>query len=79
MTFRPDVYPHYDKRWQEITAEIHKVFSGRVAINVINTDERLTFVDDLDVLLITFLGGLYIHQDQELIGLLTQKIILCKS
>lgn len=58
-TFRPDVYPDYDKRWGEIIREVRKVYSGKVAVNLINADERLTFADELDALLLTVFDGLY--------------------
>ena len=58
-SFQPDAYPQYGDRWREIITEVRNVYSGMVALNVINADERLTFADDLDALLITVFGGLY--------------------
>ncbi len=58
-TFRPEVYPQYDERWCEIIAEVHKVYSGVLAINVINADERFTFVDAVDAVLVTIFPELY--------------------
>lgn len=59
-SFQPDTYPQYGARWSEIITEVRNVYSGMVALNVINADERLSaIVDDLDALLITVFGGLY--------------------
>jgi len=58
-SFQPNAYPQYGDRWREIITEVRNVYSGIIALNVINADEQLTFVDDLDALLITIFGGLY--------------------
>jgi len=59
--FRPDIYPQYDERWREIIAEVRRVYTGQVAINIIVTDDKLTFIDDLDALLITAFSDLYLY------------------
>lgn len=58
-TFNPDVYPEYGERWREIISEVREVYSGIVAISLINADERFTFEDAVDAVLITLFPGLY--------------------
>ena len=62
-TFRPDVYPDYDKRWREILAAIREVYSGTLAMSFVNADERLTFIDAFDVALITVFPAMYTSTD----------------
>ncbi len=52
--------PNYVEGWRDIIAEVRTVYSGTVAFNVINADERLEpLIDDLDALVITVFSGLY--------------------
>ena len=58
-SFNPDIYPEYAERWVEIIHSVRGVYSGEVGLSFINADERLTFIDELDFIEITFFGGLY--------------------
>ena len=50
----------YVDSWRDIIAGVREVYSGQVAFNVINADERvLPLLDDLDALIITIFPGLY--------------------
>ena len=58
-SFNPDIYPEYADRWVEIIHTVREVYSGEVGLSFINADNRLTFIDELDFIEITFFGGLY--------------------
>lgn len=50
----------YVEGWRDIIAGVRAVYSGQIALNVINADERvLPLLDDIDALLITIFPGLY--------------------
>lgn len=63
---RPEKYPDYERRWLEMITEIREVFSGEIAIwSIGNVDQNLTFLDQLDAVIISLASG----------GLLGQGII----
>ncbi len=62
-TMNPDIYPEYHERWVQIFSSIREVYSGEIGFSVINADERLTFLDEIDVLQITIFGGLYTSRE----------------
>lgn len=50
----------YVEGWRDIIAGVREVYSGQIAFNVVNADERvLPLLEDIDVLLITIFPGLY--------------------
>lgn len=63
MTMRPEIYPEYDDRWVQIIHSIREVYTGEIGFSVINADDRLTFLDEIDVLQITVFGGLYTSRE----------------
>ncbi len=62
-SFNPDIYPEYADRWVEIINSVREVYSGEVGLSFVNADERLTFIDDLDFISITYFGGLYTSRE----------------
>lgn len=58
-TFRPSVYPNYTQRWDDIIASVRQVFTGKVAMSLIVTDDRFTMYKQLDAVFITTFPGLY--------------------
>lgn len=63
----PDVYPAYDRRWREIIGRIREVYSGDVAGWALTAvDDRLTFLDTLDAMILTVNGGYYPHAEDGL-------------
>ncbi len=50
----------YVEHWTKLIEDIREVYSGDIALNVVNADERLfPLIDDLDGVLITVFPGLY--------------------
>ena len=56
-TFKAEGYVDH---WRELLREIRLVYSGEIALNMINADERvLPLIDELDAVFITIFPGLY--------------------
>ncbi len=55
-----DIYPQFNTRWKKIISEVRKVYSGKIAVNFYGAPgDSLTYIDDLDAVLITADGNLY--------------------
>lgn len=64
-TCRQEVYPQCNSKWREIISKVRQVYSGKIAMNVINAEEYMSDIfQDLDALLITVFGGLYTSREK---------------
>jgi hypothetical protein len=58
-TFRPNAYPNYTQRWQDIISSVRQVYKGQVAMSLIVADNRFTMYKDLDAVFVTIFPDLY--------------------
>jgi hypothetical protein len=57
-TFKPQVYPDYDRRWREMIAAIREVYSGEVGVAVLSIGVAdLTFADAVDAVFVAIDGS----------------------
>lgn len=62
-TFLLDIYPEYADRWREMIAAIREVYSGEIALAMqFFRPDLLTFVDDLDAVIVNFDGTAFPDQ-----------------
>ena len=58
-TFRPQVYPEYAQRWEQIISAVRQVYTGKVVMDLIVADDRFTMYDRLDGVMLTIFPGLF--------------------
>ena len=60
-TFRPQVFPNYAERWDDIIASVRQVYAGKLAMSLIVSDDRFTMYSKLDAVFMTIFPGLYLN------------------